>query len=286
MDTNKERPTVGITNEYYNRELIEKNLKDDIGLLTHAFMEFNKKYFNNELDNSVVIQIGSNMKTNIRVEAEDSWLKSEDNNKEKEECRGIAISENLFEQFKKVEDSSGRIVKVVRTTEEITESVYMYLVIAMIWLLDEDKGLNDKYNHTRTREKLVTRGGTYFNQGFKALCEGCHIHAEPIYTVKKTEKKNKNGEVEIKESKKYSGKLEYSVTDAFRKDLKEMNLDSDVFTCSRNKNNEKSKTKQSSRLMVCPICGLKIRVTKPDVKIKCCSGEHVGTEIFFVEDIK
>lgn len=263
---------IGVSNEYYRLKHIEikEDLKDDIKTLKDAFIIFNNLLWDGKLDNSTVIQISSKMRNYVNIRPNGSWTKENGDNEEK--CDGIEISDRVLELG--------------------TEKTYMYLVIAMIMLADSDR--YEFYSARRKRYKrLVTRHGTYFSKEFAVECEKYGIAAEAVYINNR------------KDEKQFAGRFTYEPKEEFKRLLEKTGLNKRKFTCSisradhgteeqkdnENKNESKndngsSGRKQSSRLLVCPKCGLKIRATKGGVKVKCCSDEHPGEEVYFEEKDK
>ena len=256
----KKHRDIGITNPYYTDTAIKKDLKDDIALLQSAFKKFNEEFWDGEIDQNTIIHIGSKMRKTVQLAQTENekWIKKE--GERKEECPVIRLSDKVLNMK--------------------MEYAYMYLVIGMIMLVDADKKQYSKDNHIKYKQ-LVARKGTYFSRSFAVECERIGISATPVISQNAVDKK------------KFSGRYTFAPEEKFIQFLEDSGLDKYKFTCGMEagvdrKNNGgevdvSEESKQSYRLLKCPKCGLKVRVTKKGVKIKCCSAEHEGEEIEFKE---
>jgi len=299
----------GAANPYYkDNNKIYKNLGDDIRTLQRVFKVFNETYFYNKLDNSTVINLAySRSKYKFRIienHLDSAWKKemdlpvvkkkkkskenSEENqNKREEEEQEKQQKEKQEKKEKREKKQELRIIHQEEDCEGIqlsaqildmeTDEALMYLLLSMIALDDSEKkrayrneSLADP-SKKGTYSPLVSRNGTYFSEGFAVKCKEVHINAEPI--------RNEKG--------KFDGSFVFSPTDQFRADLRKRRLAKIKFVCSMNgTEKEAPKSKQSTRLLVCPMCGTKIRCTRPEVRVKCCSLEHPTKEVFFEEQKK
>lgn len=290
----------GAANPYYKDNIkIYKNLADEIRKLQRVFKVFNKTYFHNKLDNSTVINIAySRSKYKFRIienQLDSAWKKEMDlpvvkkkkKSKENSEENQNKREEEEQEKQQKEKQEKKQELRIIHQEEDCegiqlsaqildmeTDEALMYLLLSMIALDDSEKkrtyhnaSLADP-SKKGTYSPLISRNGTYFSEAFAVKCKEVHINAEPI--------RNEKG--------KFDGSFVFSPTDQFREDLRKKKLDKIKFVCSMNgTEKEKPKSKQSTRLLVCPMCGTKIRCTRPEVRVKCCSLEHPTKEVFFEE---
>lgn len=298
----------GAANPYYKDNIkIYENLGDDIRTLQYVFRIFNEIYFDNKMDNGTVINLAySRSKYKFRIienQLDSAWKKemdlpvvkkkkkskenSEENQNKREEEEQENQEEKVKQEEKQEEKQELRIIHQEEDCEgiqlsaqildmEIDEAL-MYLLLSMIALDDSEKKRGYRNGSLADPSKegmyspLISRNGTYFSEAFALRCKEVHIHAEPI--------KNAKG--------KFDGAFIFTPTDQFREDLRKRKLDKIKFVCSMNgTEKEKPKSKQSTRLLVCPMCGTKIRCTRPEVRVKCCSLDHPTKEVFFEEQKK
>lgn len=233
---------LGIVNENYGMDgkhtIVEKGLSDDLIILEKAFEVFNKCFFDEKLE-TPVISISSNMRCMVKATKPDDWVKYENGNKDrKENCIGIQISEKVLEL-----DMVG---------------VYVQLVVAMLMQYDIEKKEYHiaKYGSSRGYKSLTAREGNYYSKKFVEICRKC------LLDVENYEK----------------GKGTVISTQAFVELLKQNGLLEYKITCNREKNKKnnvqnKKLNGQSMVLYKCPICGMKVRVTKKGtVKLACYNG--------------
>lgn len=288
----------GVANPYYkDNNKIYENLGDDIRTLQYVFRIFNEIYFENRMDNSTVINIAySRSKYKFRIienQLDSAWKKEldlpvvekkkeskensgENQNKREEEEQEKQEEKQELRMSHREEECEGIQLSAQILDMEIDEAL-MYLLLSMIALDDSEKKRAYRNASLADPSKkgmyspLISRNGTYFSEAFALRCKEVHIHAEPIKNVKG----------------KFDGSFVFSPTDQFREDLRKKKLDKIKFVCSMNgTEKEKPKSKQSTRLLVCPMCGTKIRCTRPEVRVKCCSLEHPTKEVFFEEQKK
>ena len=291
---------------------VDGNISEDIMKLHAIFAIYNEKHFGNKLE-IPIISIAHKQRKVIRITEDGYWTKrkndhiDEKNNTlviKEENAIGISLSDEIYTyDFKKV---------------------CVTLLDAMIRMLDIQR-FYEQQNKSKKYKRMVNREDTYFSKEYKKECEKVGLIA------KKLTKKDKDGnEIEINRYELEAGaefntfyeenNLERYKFKLSRKDYKEYvqeikeaeenrkrdkeeqkkkeedkvhedNKENEESKKQNGKEYNKKKKSQSSRLYVCPGCGLKIRATK-EVMIKCFNTEDciekggIEFKLFIKEDKK
>lgn len=238
----------GITNEYYQEKKIYGNLEDDQARINKVFEIFNQEFFNDSLDKPVIF-ISPEAKVLYKVECPGEWKKEKDG---------------------KIDDELMQIVLSKKIYEYDTKDFYVLFLQAMIMQYDCEQDMIYK-NSKQKRKRLINNNGHYKSKEYYLYCERIGLSVQTTLI-----EKIKDGEKKIEEKKIVTAGDRFNRVYEDR-DIEEIGKLVYSFKKKDEIEKEKKKSKQSMRVLECPKCKMKIRVTKQsNIDIRCYNFDKDG----------